>query len=977
MSRFKKQNNNQTYLDFTKTFSQSFLINDSESPLKKVDRNWLKTRFIEFLDYFNEITNDELGLSSIRDDFDFVNFFDLRKKQDTTITSPLSTEKNNFKKVNQIYENSVLNLRERNNFRPSLNKDIEQILSEKEKMEWLKKEYLLNYLFNFMEEKAFHIHNFNHIDFDKSLFYELLCEESDKSLFNYDKNKVLFLTLNSPIGTFSIKNIKQTIFNHLKQVIKKNKLKVNFKECENYLLKLIHLYSDDLLKQGKNGFFSKGELKQIKKDKLSNIEYNEIFSEPFRTFYKIKKGSGISLSQSYEYKLFYPSKTEEEILKMVEKNPFYKKLKIRFFTSEEIANIQQGDNTFVYKKWFDYYSNLFSEILGHEPSFIEKEHISKKIIYLINKKKNNKPFYLKDTVENYILNYKMDKYGLNSVINTSNYEAIRDKLIEIIRKGDLNLFEEFSESDLNQINQVRKQKDVNKQGKNYNVANNTKLAKLSKQINQSKTKISNETSLVKQNKENVLRGNKIEEQLVLFLNDKNSLLYQSLRNLNPDDFNKMNLNLDDFLGKNKKTNNDEQDRLDNKSFSDLNVDYSLNFNPDNLFEFGTAKIIRETKKVSGGCKTDFVIKNINHDKNLGVSVKSFIGDKKESNLGDLSVDYLIHEMRFKNVSNTSNVLNASNLSTLNTEKSNNNKIQIKNTTITGLSQKERFFIAFYSNPELFKERFSRHEENDLICHNQYLSLKEIEEIVIDNNYLPRIDFELFQQKHPILYQEMMDFYQNNLKEIALLSLINNEDFLKMLIKVQVDENNKDTLKNSEVKVFNINDIKDIINNAEVCIENNYLSLKYQNEIIFQLKSYVCSSGVKDKDSFQYFKRKGKTRGVLKNNIFDLIQPLVSINLDLNKEDLKSEQLEKYSESIFTVIKEEKSYHLLQSKNKGNNKNDDFNKNQEQNLSVKDKKITLKTLKEKYTSDTNNNSTFLNQKVDEKFNSLIHNSYSLI
>lgn len=931
MGRLKKQNNNQTYLDFAKTFSQSFLINDSESPLKKVDRNWLKTRFVEFLDYFNEITNDELGLSSIRDDFEFINFFDLRKKQENTISSPLFSERNNLKKVNQIYENSILNLTERNNFRPSLNKDIEQIFSEKEKMEWLKKEYLLNYLFNFMEEKAFHIHNFNNIDFDKSLFYELLCEESEKSLFNYDKNKVLFLTLNSPIGTFSIKNINQSLFNHLKQVIRRNKIKINYKECETYLLKLIHFYSEDLLKQGKNGFFSKNELKQIKKDKLSNIEYSEIFSEPFRAFYKIKKGSGISLSQSYEYKLFYPSKTEEEILKMVKKNPFYKKLRLRFFTSEEVENIHKGDNTFIYKKWFDYYNNLFSEILGHDPSFVEKENMSKKIIYLINKKKNNKPFYLKDTVENYILNYKMDKYGLNSVVNTTNYEDIKNKLIEIIQKGDLNLFEKLTEKDLDLINQTKKQKNVQLKTK------------------QIKQKIEINNNLNNQNKENVLRGNKIEEQLVLFLNDKNSLLHNAFKNLDTN-----NLNLDDFLNKGTVLS------IGKKDLKDLQ-DFSLNFNPDNFFEFGTAKIIKETKKLSGGCKTDFVIKNITNDKNLGFSVKSFIGDKKDSNLGDLTIDYLIHEMRF--------------IHNKNDDASSNEKI--KNETITGLSQKERFFIAFYSNPELFKERFSKHEDNNLIYHNQYLSLKEIENIIVDNDHLPRIDFNIFQQKHPVLYQEMMDFYQNNLKKIALLSLTNNEDFLKMLIKVQVDEKNKTTLENSEIKVFSINDIKEIINNSDVSIENNYLSLKYQNEIIFQLKSYVCSSGVKEKNSFQYFKRKGKTRGVLKNAIFDIIKPLISINLDLNKRELKNEQLDKYSESIFTVIKEEKSYHLLQQKNKINIENDN------EIQTKKTKQLTLKTLDEKYkqkdvkqSSHLSSLPSSLDKKIDEKFN-FITNNYSLI
>lgn len=821
---------------------------------KKVDRNWLMPKFKEFVNYFNQITHNKLGLSDVEIDYQSFNFQNYNNKFFSNLPK-------------EIYENSVMYKSHRNGFIPCItkikkengqniviNQNIKNIevnsmaeedvllnfdkLDEKSRKDLIKKEYLLHYLFNKFEEKAHFIRNHNDISLEDNLLYELCSEKSSVALVNIPENLLYYHIHNCPVRTMGFRHVKGTLYNDIikfkSYFVGKNK--VSYSECEKYINNILSLNSELVMKKLKNINESLYKEQKVleKKYKFNSFYKNNIFNNFLNKKILINLRHGLDLKRTFEYYLFNGYKTEEEILKIIKKNPLYGHYKI--LLTKEIQDFEKSDDI-EYENYYQHFLKKFEDMLGvgqdnvnkhkFKPDYlVDKQNISKKIKFMLEKKRQGKKIKVEDTVDYYIFNHKHNKF----------YQT-------------LNFLEE------NKKNFI---KEVILASSYYKGEDGELLVSLSrKDLDNIYKKKSSEANL-----EANLRGNKIERQLTAFF--KNGIEKQ-----------------------------------------DSNVEYLKQYFKINA---KNALLVNEVKKNYGGCKTDLVLKDgLNY---LGCSVKSTKYNKiTDLNLGDLIIDHLIKTISLNEDKNYSK------------------------------EEKEKiiFLIQFYHNPELFREKFASHEKNELIKFNKkYLSFEEIEKIVTQNNdkndkVLSRLDWCILQEINPELHHLGMRFFNDYLKEMAINSLINQEKFLKAFVSVKTvkevkrenvdidfnheifelkneidrelfkSNNERNERKNDGVEIkdvidiYDINHIKNLFDKAKFEIINHHLSLTLNNKVIFQLKTYICSSGTKNKDSFEYYKRKGKSRGILNSNIFNELKPILSFKENLDKYDsekVKEESIKK-------------------------------------------------------------------------------------
>lgn len=833
---------------------------------KKVDRNWLMPKFKEFINYFNQITHDKLGLSNVEIDYQSFNFQNYNNKFFSNLPK-------------EIYENSVMYKSHRNGFIPCITKikkengrnivinqnikniDVDSInkedvllsfdkLDEKSKKNLIKKEYLLHYLFNKFEEKAHFIRNHNDISLEENLLYELCSEKSPIALVNIPENLLYYHIHNCPIRTMGFRHIRGTLYN---DIIKfKNyfvgKNKVSYSECEKYIDGILDLNSELVMNNIKNVneniYNEQKELKR--KYKINNFDKNNIFSNFLNKKILINLRHGLDLKKTFEYFLFKDFKTEEDILKIIKKNPLYGHYKI--LLTNEIEELE-SHNDVEYNDYYQHYLKKFEDLINigndnvykhkFKPEYlIDKQNISKKIKFMLERKRQGKKIKIEDTVDYYIFNHQHCQF----------YQALNfteDNKKNFIK--EVILASNYYKNDKGELIVSLSHKDL----ENAYKRNKSKSLKTNSEANS----------------EANLRGNRVEKQLTAFF-------------------------------------------MNGIEKQDKNVEYLKQYFKINA---KSALLVNEVKKNYGGCKTDLVLKDgLNY---LGCSVKSTKHNKiTDLNLGDLIVDHLIKTI----------LLN----------KDNNYSKEEKEKII--------FLIHFYHNPELFRERFASHEKNELIKFNKnYLSFEEIEKIVTQNNdknnkVLSRLDWHVLQEINPELYNLGMRFFEKYLKEMAINSLVNQEKFLKAFISVKINneaeilekeevkeldnieldkEINQEILKSNDVNtkqekvdvidIYDVNHIKDLFNKAKFEIINHHLSLTFNEKVIFQLKTYICSSGTKNKDSFEYYKRKGKSRGVLNSNIFNELNPVLSFKERLNRYDLENvkEESIKKVEDLYEIYNE--------------------------------------------------------------------------
>lgn len=836
---------------------------------KKVDRNWLMPKFKEFVNYFNQITHNKLGLSDVEIDYQSFNFQNYNNKFFSNLPK-------------EIYENSVMYKSHRNGFIPCItkikkengqniviNQNIKNIdvngiteedvllnfdkLDEKSRKELIKKEYLLHYLFNKFEEKAHFIRNHNDISLEENLLYELCSEKSQVALVNIPDNLLYYHIHNCPVRTMGFRHVKGTLYNDIikfkSYFVGKNK--VSYSECEKYIDDILSLNSELIMKKLKNTNESlyKEQKDLEKKYKFNSFDKNSIFNNFLNKKILINLRHGLDLKRTFEYYLFNEYKTEEEILKIIKKNPLYGHYKI--LLTKEIQDFEKS-NDIDYKNYYQHFLKKFEDMMGlgqdnvnkhkFKPDYlVDKQNISKKIKFMLEKKRQGKKIKIEDTVDYYIFNHKHNKFYQILNFSEENKKIFIKEVIlasSYYKGEDGELLVSLSRKDLDNIYKKKK------------IKKNDKL------------KINSEANF-----EANLRGNKVERQLTAFF--KNGIEKQ-----------------------------------------DDNVEYLKQYFKINA---KNALLVNEVKKNYGGCKTDLVLKDgLNY---LGCSVKSTKHNKiTDLNLGDLIIDHLIKTISLNEDQNYSK------------------------------EEKEKiiFLIHFYHNPELFRERFASHEKNELIKFNKnYLSFEEIEKIVTQNNdknnkVLSRLDWHVLQEINPELYHLGMRFFNDYLKEMAINSLVNQEKFLKAFVFVKINneteiikkeevkeldnieldkEINREILKNNDVNtkqekvdvidIYDVNHIKNLFDKAKFEIINHHLSLTLNDKVIFQLKTYICSSGTKNKNSFEYYKRKGKSRGVLNSNIFNELKPILSFKENLDKYDLeevKEESIKKI-EDLYDIYSE--------------------------------------------------------------------------
>lgn len=814
----------------------------SKTKDKKIDEKWLKIKFVEFLNYFNNITNNVLNFKNIEIEYcSFENLISENEKQ-----------KNKLEKM--FFEKTTMFKKHRNGFYVKIKSD------EKNKIDKENKEFILNYIFSKFEEQAHYIRNNGYVDYNKSLLYSL-CSSSLLSPLKFNDKEILSAMYHCPVRTMGLRHIKNSLFNNILKIkhYEKRRNKIGYKTYEEYYRKLLDFAYHKKIQKIKEVDPLLYEEKKKQKFKMNFVEESELLNNVFikNNFIKNLK-NGLLIENTYEFNLLSDFLNEEQIVNYMKKNPLYKNVNI--YKTKDIKEIYYGDfedDLFnnkevkqLYVKLYKEYENkyflflkLFKEFNFENEKKVEyvenakgnflndKHNISIKIKNLINKAYNNKKINLKDTVEYYLIQEFKKMF-----INIKDHEEF---IINMIKKNNIysNEIFNFNFIDKKKIESVKNKKTVENNKKSKNIYD--KLA-----TNPS------------------FRGNLFEKQFVHLIN-------KELQEIN-----------------------------DTQLIKDLS-----SFTQQNLIE---AFQVKETiKTTGGGCKTDVVIKNYNNDY-VGLSLKTTYNNiLNVFNLGDITIENLIKNL----------------------------------TVIDNHPYKDEitFILYLYHNPYLFDKKFAQHEKNNIVKYNKnYLSFEDIEKIIDKEEHNPRIDFDKLKKVNERLYNIAINFFNQNLKEIAYQNLINKEDLLEFFVSTEILEKDTQPILNEKneivhkdliykMKFFSTKDIKEIFDKSTFVIDEKlHLNLVYNNEIIYQLKNYVASSGIKDKTSFEYFKKKGNTsRGCLRKEIFDFIQPkFISIkeNLPINIKDNNVEEIS------FVKIEEER--------NKRHNKIKEINKKSKKHKNVK-------------------------------------------